>query len=47
MATKKSATFSIDKKTLEEFKKLCDKEAYNMSRLIEKMMQEFIEEKND
>lgn len=45
--TKKSATFSIDEKTLLEFKKLCKREAYNMSGLMEKMMREFIDNKKN
>lgn len=38
-------TFSLDEDVMNKFKELCEKEAYNMSGLIEKFMKEFVLEK--
>jgi len=35
--------FSIDEDILNEFKKLCDDKSINMSKLIQKMMKEFLD----
>jgi hypothetical protein len=41
---KERANFSIDKEILKNFRIICDKKSINMSKLIQKIMTEFIHE---